>query len=67
MDPFYEELSLDYSSEMRRVQRFLDVEYQFVVPATHKQARLPLSVAISNYDALKARFKGTPWEAFFED
>ncbi|MFC2023151.1 sulfotransferase [Chloroflexota bacterium] len=67
IDVYYEELSRDYTSEMRRVQEFLDVEYQVVVPATRKQARQPLSIAISNYDELKARFKGTPWEGFFED
>ena len=67
IDLFYEELSRDYASEMRRVQEFLGVEYQKVVTATHKQARRPLSTAISNYDELKEEFKGTSWEAFFED
>jgi LPS sulfotransferase NodH len=67
MDLFYEELSRDYTSEMRRVQQFLGVECQVVAPTTHKQARRPLSVAISNYDELAARFKDTPWEAFFDD
>ena len=63
---FYEELSRDYTTEMQRLQQFLGVEYEQVVPATHKQARLPLSLAISNYNELKQGFKGTPWEEFFE-
>jgi LPS sulfotransferase NodH len=67
IDLFYEELSRDYRGEMRRVQQFLGVDYQEVVPATYKQARQPLSAAISNYHELKEGFKGTPWEGFFED
>jgi LPS sulfotransferase NodH len=64
---FYEELAPGYQREMRHIQQFLGVEHQDVSPATHKQARLPLSDAILNYDELKARFRGTSWEVFFED
>ena len=67
IDLFYKDLSRDYAGEMRRVQQFLGVEYQQVIPATHKQAKRPLSAAISNYHELKQEFKGTPWEEFFED
>jgi LPS sulfotransferase NodH len=67
IDLFYEDVSLDCTREMRRVQQFLGVEVQELVPATYKQAWQPLSAAISNYNELKEEFKDTPWEAFFED
>jgi len=51
---------------MKRIQEFLGVDYEAVQPATYKQSRLPLAVAISNYAELKERFNGTPWEMFFE-
>jgi len=67
LDVLYEHLSRDYQSEMKRVQDFLGVDYEFVKPSTYKQSRQPLSRAISNYFELKERFTGTPWEEFFED
>lgn len=63
----YEELCGDYDGEMRRIQEFLNVEYQVVRPLTYKQHSQPLSQAISNYVELKDRFKHTPWEGFFKD
>jgi hypothetical protein len=38
-----------------------------VIPETFKQSRQPLSQAITNYFELKERFKGSPWESYFED
>lgn len=63
----YEELTQDYGRTMQRVLRFLGVGHEALVPATHKQAKQPLSAAISNYQDLKSEFKGTQWEVFFED
>ncbi len=63
----YESLSNNYVEEMRRIQRFLNVEYQAVKPATAKQGRRPLDQMIANYDELKNKFKNTPWEVFFEE
>ncbi len=63
----YEDLVADYVKEMVRIQTFLGVAVEDVRPATHKQARLPLSQAIANYDELKERFQGTLWAEFFEE
>jgi hypothetical protein len=67
MDVFYKELSKDYRSVMRKVQEFLDVPYGDVFPSTYKQSQYPLSQSIVNYWELKEKFKGTEWEAFFEE
>lgn len=67
IDVFYRDLSSNYESEMRRIQEFLGVDYEVVKPTTYRQSNLPLSEAISNYLELKRRFRGTPWEEFFED
>lgn len=66
IDVFYEQLSHDYVSEMRRIQDFLDVSYKPVEPKTVKQSNRPLSSSIANYVELKERFAGTPWQEFFE-
>jgi LPS sulfotransferase NodH len=64
---FYEDLATDYVSEMQRLQAFLGVDIEEVKPETFKQSHQPLSRAITNYDELKERFAGSPWEPFFED
>jgi LPS sulfotransferase NodH len=67
IDVNYEVLSNDYLSEIKRIQDFLEVDYEFVKPSTFKQSAQPLSEAISNYFELKEKFKNTPWEFFFEE
>jgi LPS sulfotransferase NodH len=67
MELFYEDLTADRDGETQRVQRFLGVSPRHLLPSTHKQARQSLGEAINNYEALKNHFKGSPWEAFFED
>jgi len=67
IDVLYEDLCDNYDSEMRRIQAFLNADYQVVKPLTFKQSKGSLSRDISNYQDLKARFAGTPWEGFFED
>lgn len=64
---FYEDLAQDNDREMRRVQTFLDVDYQPVTPTIYKQTQQTLAQAIANYDQLKDRFAGSPWAAFFEE
>jgi LPS sulfotransferase NodH len=63
----YEDLANDYEREMRRIQDFLEVTYEPVIPSTFKQSNQPLIEAISNYSELKQKFEGTPWETFFEE
>ncbi len=67
IDVFYEELSEDCERERKRVQEFLELEYEHLKPATVKQSYLPLSQSISNYFELKEKFANTPWAIFFED
>ena len=64
---FYEDLAQDNDREMRRVQTFLDVDYQPVTPTIYKQTQQTLAQAIANYDELKDRFAGSPWAGFFEE
>jgi len=61
----YESLSTDIRSMTRRLEDFLQVSPQPLVPSTSRQAPYPLSAAVSNYVELKERFSGTPWERFF--
>ncbi len=67
IDVIYERLADDASSETRRIQRFLGLPVEAVSPQTHKQTRVPLATAIENYAELKAFFRGTEWESFFEE
>jgi LPS sulfotransferase NodH len=63
----YEDLSKEYTREMKHVQNFLGVNYESVQPSTYKQANQPLLEAIENYFELKESFLGTKWERFFEE
>lgn len=67
IDVVYEELVRDMPGELTRIQQFLGIDRQTCTPATSKQANQPLSEAISNYFELKAKFRGSQWEQFFED
>lgn len=66
MDVIYERLSLDYGSEMKRIQDFLGVTHKAVTPRTAKQSSSSLSDSIVNYFELKESFIGTPWEELFD-
>jgi LPS sulfotransferase NodH len=61
----YEDLARDYARIMPEIQQFLGVELQPVAPQTYRQSQQTLSAAIANYQELKARFTGSPWEPFF--
>jgi LPS sulfotransferase NodH len=63
----YEQLVDDMEGELTRIQRFLGIDPKICKSATSKQANQPLSEAISNYFDLKAKFRGSQWEVFFED
>lgn len=67
LDLLYEDLARDRAGQMRRVYEALGVAPRDVAPATRRQGSKPMSETIANYAELKARFAGTPWEAFFED
>ena len=62
-----ERLSADYRSEMRRIERFLDVSPRPLDPSTFRQTGQRLSAAIANYAELRERFTGTMWEEFFSE
>ena len=63
----YEDLAKNTDQEMERIQNFLGIDFEVCKPATIKQSNQPLPLAISNYSELKAKFKNTQWEAYFED
>jgi LPS sulfotransferase NodH len=67
LDLLYEDLVRDRPGQMQRVYEALGVAPRDVAPATRRQGTRPLSESIANYADLKARFAGTPWEAYFED
>jgi len=64
---WYEDLELDFTKEMTKIQHFLGISIANLAPLTYKQNRLSLSQAISNYEELKERFQGTSWATFFEE
>lgn len=64
---FYEDLTRNYENEVRRIQEFLEVDYQTLNPLTHKQGKKSLAEEVSNYTELVEKFSGTVWEEFFED
>lgn len=65
LDLCYEDVTADYTDEMKRVQTFLGLPLHGVAPATRKRPPQPLSQQIANYHDLKAQFAGTPWAEFF--
>jgi hypothetical protein len=67
LEVVYEKLSSNYPSEIKRVQAFLGLSEEHVIPKTQKQASQPLSEAIYNFAELKEKFLDTPWEEFFTD
>ena len=66
MNVIYEDVVKDYAKETKRIQDFLEIEYQPLYISTRKQAHKSLSEQIHNYEDLKIKFAHTPWEEFFE-
>jgi LPS sulfotransferase NodH len=65
IDIFYENLSNSFDAEINRIQNFLDIECESLIPMTKRQRSKSLSETILNYQELKERFRYTPWEKFF--
>ena len=63
----YEELVSRQSEVMAEVQTFLGLEVQELRAQSYPQSRWPLHQVIVNYAELERRFRGTPWESFFEE
>jgi LPS sulfotransferase NodH len=63
----YEELVARQHEVMADVQAFLGLEAQELRAQTYPQLRQPMDQTILNFVELKQRFRGTPWESFFED
>ena len=63
---YYEDLAGRQSETLADVQRFLGVEPTRLTPTTVRQNPEPLRQLIGNYDELRAAFRGTDDEAFFE-
>lgn len=66
LEIFYEDLATDHVHEMRRVEQFLNVDFEEVQPTTRKQSQAKLADVIINYDELKQKFSGSEWASFFE-
>ena len=62
----YEDLVRDYVQETKRIQDFLNVDYQPLSISTTKQSQINLPEQISNYEELKLKFAHTRWKKFFE-
>lgn len=62
----YEDIVKDYAKETKRIQDFLNVDYQPLYIFTRKQSKKSLAEQIHNYEELKVKFSNTPWEEFFE-
>jgi len=63
----YEDLADDFAAQIHRIQAFLTLASEGLMPRTFKQAKGRLSELILNYEELKRAFSGSPWEGFFDD
>ena len=66
MNIIYEDLVQDYVKETKKIQDFLNVDYQPLCVSTRKQSQTSLAEQIRNYEELKLKFANTPWEEFFK-
>jgi LPS sulfotransferase NodH len=62
----YEDLLEDTGRLLQDVQVFLGVDVRQLSSGLHKQMKVPLAQAISNYSQLRERFSGTRWSTYFE-
>lgn len=67
MNIIYEAFTKNLSPYTKQIQEFLEVKEYELYCSIKKQAKKPLSKAISNYFELKEKFIGTPWIDFFEE
>ena len=59
----YEDLTGNTQAALDQIQSFLGVEKLALAPKTLRQEVRPLREAISNYDELARRWRGTRWES----
>jgi hypothetical protein len=67
LEVFYEDLVSNTDQECHRILTFLSVGQQRLRARTLRQNLQGISQVVSNYKELKRHFRGTEWEAFFED
>lgn len=67
LEAFYEDLVSNTDQECYRILTFLGVGQQCLRARTLRQNLQGISQVVSNYKELKRHFRGTEWEAFFED
>jgi hypothetical protein len=67
LEVIYEDVTRDYTAQMRGIQAFLGVEYEAIDPGTEKRPSRSLASQIENYAELKERFRATPWDSFFAE
>lgn len=63
----YESLAGDLPAVLAGLQTFLGVEHAELQPVLQKQTTGALADRIVNYDALRSRFAGTAYAAWFDD
>lgn len=66
LEVFYENLKSDCDFQMHEIQKFIGVSPKKLRSSLKQQNLVPLKQRIENYDDLKNRFYGTPYECFFE-
>ncbi len=67
LEVIYEELCADFQGVGARVQDFLGLPRASLQPAVNKLEERPLRDAVSNYEALRAHFAGTPLAVYFDE
>ncbi len=67
LEVYYEQLAADTEPECRRILDFLGVSQRRLQAGTVRQNVRPLSETIKNFDELRDRFAGTPYEEFFAE
>jgi uncharacterized protein YdcH (DUF465 family) len=67
LDIQYDQLTTNRQETLREIQRFLGVTELHLTTPLMKQNSDSLADNITNYEELKAKFKGSEWEHFFEE
>ncbi len=63
----YEDLLVNEGNFLARIYNFLDVPAKPVQGKTYKHTKDDLREVILNFDALKSLYRGTPYEAMFDE
>ncbi len=62
---YYEDLLEKPKSEIKKILKFLNVEYQELHSQIKKQTTASPQTIVTNYNELKRKFKSTPWYGMF--